>query len=131
MGLLLDSEGTGPELWYQTDGQLDILVSGVGTGGTMTGCTQFLRQKNPNLITIAVEPEESPVLSGGEPGMHKLQGIGAGFIPQNCDESLISEVAKVHSETAIGISREIARKEGIFVGLSAGAVIRAAIEVDS
>lgn len=125
------SETTGPELWHQTSGNLDILVGGVGTGGTITGATQFLRTKNPNLHLVAVEPEESPVLSGGSPGPHKIQGIGAGFIPQNCDTSLINEIVKIDSNKAIATSRALATKEGIFVGISSGAAVAAAMEVCS
>ena len=98
---MLNRETTGPEIWDQTDGKVDILVGGVGTGGTITGCTQFLRTKKPDFITIAVEPEESPVLSGGQPGPHKIQGIGAGFIPVNCDTSLINQIVKIDSNRYI------------------------------
>jgi len=122
-------ETTGPEIWHQTEGKVDILVSGVGTGGTITGCTQFLRSVKPSLHVVAVEPEESAVLSGAAPGPHKIQGIGAGFIPRNCDTSLLSEVVKVSSETAIATSRAVAAREGIFVGISSGAALAAAIEV--
>lgn len=122
-------ETTGPELWYQTEGKLDILVGGVGTGGTITGTTQFLRTVNPNLHVVAVEPQESAVLSGEGPGPHRIQGIGAGFIPKNCDTSEINEIVKVSSETAIATARGIASKEGVFVGISSGAALAAAIQV--
>eukprot|EP01033_Poteriospumella_lacustris_P018887 gene18887-13619_t len=122
-------ETTGPELWYQTEGKLDILVGGVGTGGTLTGTAQFLRSVNPALHVVAVEPQESAVLSGEAPGPHKIQGIGAGFIPKNCDTSEINEIVKIPSEAAISTSRAIASKEGVFVGISAGAALAAAIEV--
>lgn len=108
---------------------MDILVGGVGTGGTITGTSQFLRTVNPALHVVAVEPVESAVLSGEAPGPHKIQGIGAGFIPGNCDTSLISEIVKVASETAIATSRAVAAKEGVFVGISSGAALAAAIQV--
>ena len=124
-------ETTGPEIWYQTDGAVDILVGGVGTGGTITGTTQFLRSVKPSLHVVAVEPVESPVLSGGNPGAHKIQGIGAGFIPKNCHTDLLSEIIKISSEKAIGTARDLAVKEGVFVGISSGAAVAAAIEIGS
>lgn len=122
-------ETTGPEIWYQTDGNIDILVGGVGTGGTITGVSQFIKSVKPELYTVAVEPFESPVLSGGTPGPHKIQGIGAGFIPDNCDLSLVNEVVQVNSDNAISTSKALATTEGIFVGISSGAAVKAALVV--
>jgi len=122
-------ETTGPEIWDQTEGKVDVLISGVGTGGTITGTSQFLRSMNPALQVVAVEPEESAVLSGEAPGGHRIQGIGAGFIPKICDTSLISTIFKVNSDQSISTSQKLARKEGIFVGISSGAVVHAAIEI--
>jgi cysteine synthase len=122
-------ETTGPEIWEQTDGTIDILIGGVGTGGTVSGCTQFLKTMKPSLITIAVEPEESPVLSGGAPGPHKIQGIGAGFVPANFDRPMIDEVVTVSSQESVDTAKAIAHREGVFVGISSGAVIAAALRV--
>lgn len=120
---------TGPEIWADLDGRVDILVSGVGTGGTLTGVTRFIRPRNPAFTAIAVEPVDSPVISGGKPGPHKIQGIGAGFIPRNLDTSLVNEVITVTNDEAFSWARRLAREEGILGGISSGANICAAAKV--
>ncbi len=120
---------TAEEIWNDTDGKVDILVSGVGTGGTITGVASVLKKRNPNFRAIAVEPEASPVLSGGQGGPHKIQGIGAGFVPDILDTSLIDEIFKVSNEDAVATARQLALKEGILGGISSGAAAFAALEV--
>jgi cysteine synthase A len=120
---------TAEEIWNDTEGEIDAFVSGVGTGGTITGVAQVLKPRRPGLKVIAVEPEDSPVLSGGQPGPHKIQGIGAGFVPAILDRTLIDEVVTVGNQTAFDMARLVARLEGIPVGISSGAAVAAAIEI--
>jgi cysteine synthase A len=120
---------TGPEIWEGTNGTVDIFVAGVGTGGTITGAGRFLREKKPGIKIIAVEPAESPVLSGGEPASHKQQGIGAGFIPGNLDRKVYQEVIQVTNDNAIATARRLAREEAIFAGISSGSITWAALQV--
>ncbi|MFO0829818.1 MAG: cysteine synthase A [Phycisphaerales bacterium] len=120
---------TGPEIWKATGGKVDAIVSGVGTGGTITGVTRFVRKHNQDFKAIAVEPADSPVISGGKPGPHKIQGIGAGFVPKNCDTSLLNGVETVTNDEAYHWARRLAREEGIFGGISTGANVCAALRV--
>ncbi len=120
---------TANEIWNDTDGKVDIIISGVGTGGTITGCGQVLKPKKSSLKIIAIEPKESPVLAGGQPGPHKIQGIGAGFIPDILDRSIIDEVFHVVSEKALEFGRKLAKEEGILAGISSGAAVYAALEI--
>jgi cysteine synthase len=122
---------TGREIWEDTDGRVDVVVAGVGTGGTITGITRYLRSKNPQVRAVAVEPADSPVISGGKPGPHKIQGIGAGFIPKNLDTSLLSGVETITNEEAFVWARRLIREEGILGGISTGANIAAAIRLSA
>ena len=120
---------TGPEIWDQTDGKVDIFVAGVGTGGTITGVGEYLKSKNPNVKVVAVEPADSPVLSGGQPGPHKLQGIGAGFVPSVLNTGIYDEIFTVTTDQAFTTGRLIAHKEGILVGITSGAALYAAAQI--
>ena len=122
-------ETTGPEIWGDTEGTVDAVVAGVGTGGTISGTAKFLKEKNPAVYATAVEPAESPVLSGGKPGGHKIQGIGAGFVPKNYDASVVDEVLPVASADAIATKKQLSEKLGLLVGISAGAAVNAALQL--
>ena len=124
-------ETTAKEIWIDSDGKVDFLVAGVGTGGTITGCGEALKQKNKDLKVIAVEPKDSPVLSGGSPGPHKIQGIGAGFVPNVLNTNLIDEIIQVENQDAMEMARQLAAKEGILAGISAGANVWAAVQLSN
>lgn len=120
---------TGPEIWEDTDGKVDILVAGVGTGGTITGTGRYLKKQNPQVEVVAVEPADSPVLSGGKPGPHKIQGIGAGFVPKALDTSIYDKIMPVAAEDAFAAGRRLGHEEGVLVGISSGAALHAALEL--
>lgn len=120
---------TGPEIWEDTDGKVDILVAGVGTGGTITGTGRYLKKQNPQVEVVAVEPADSPVLSGGKPGPHKIQGIGAGFVPEALDTSIYDKIMPVTAEDAFAAGRRLGHEEGVLVGISSGAALHAALEL--
>jgi len=120
---------TGPEIWNDTDGTADVLISGVGTGGTLTGVSEYMKARKPGFWTVAVEPTDSPVLSGGAPGPHKIQGIGAGFVPKVLKTELIDEIIQVTNDEAFAMARRLPKEEGLLVGISSGAAVHAALKV--
>lgn len=122
-------ETTGPEIWEDTRGKVDIFIAGIGTGGTISGVGQFLKQKNPKIKVIGIEPSESNILSGGKPGPHKIQGIGAGFVPRNLDQEVVDEIIDISSDEAVETAKQLALQEGLLVGISSGAAAAAALKV--
>ena len=124
-------ETTGPELWQATEGTVDVIVAGVGTGGTISGTARYLKEHKPSVRAVAVEPAESPVLSGGAPGAHRIQGIGAGFVPETYDAQVVDEVHPVASDQAIATKQRLAAEAGLLVGISAGAAVAAALDLDA
>ena len=126
---LVHKNTTGPEIWDDTDGAVDIFVAGVGTGGTISGVGEFLKSKNPNVKIVAVEPFDSPVLSEGTPGPHKIQGIGAGFVPDTLNTEIYDEIIKVKNEDAFEVGRKLSKTEGLLIGISSGAAVWAATEL--
>ncbi|PCC37257.1 cysteine synthase A [Glutamicibacter sp. BW77] len=123
------AETTGPEIWEDTDGKVEVLVAGIGTGGTITGAGRYLKEKNPNLLIVAVEPKDSPILNGGKPGPHKIQGLGANFIPEVLDTELYDEVLDASIEDSVSVARALGVKEGILGGISAGAAVWGALQI--